>query len=196
MSQRVRPEPVLIGPVGAGKSSVGRALAERLQVPEVALDDVRWPYYEEIGYDRRREADLRRSDGFAAVYRYWKPFEVHALERMLEDHHDCVFHLGAGHSVYEDEAHFRRAQVALSRFRHVILLMPSPDRSESVRVLHERRPGAVQPDGFDFHEHFVTHHSNWDLATAVIYTVDKSEQDTVEEVMAVIATKSNIAVPE
>jgi shikimate kinase len=42
---------VLIGPEGAGKSTVGRLIAERLGVPWVEMDAVCRRYYEEDGYD-------------------------------------------------------------------------------------------------------------------------------------------------
>ena len=43
---------ILIGPLGAGKSTVWHLLAEKLGLPQCSVDDVRWKYYEEIGYDK------------------------------------------------------------------------------------------------------------------------------------------------
>ena len=42
---------ILIGPISAGKSTIARLLAEKLDLPHRALDDDRWNYYKEIGYD-------------------------------------------------------------------------------------------------------------------------------------------------
>ena len=47
----MRREIILIGPIGAGKSTLGRLLADRLEVPSVSMDQVRWDYYRAIGYD-------------------------------------------------------------------------------------------------------------------------------------------------
>ena len=33
---------VLLGPVRAGKSTVGRLLAQRLDLPQISIDEVRW----------------------------------------------------------------------------------------------------------------------------------------------------------
>ena len=43
---------ILIGPLGAGKSTIGHLLAKKLGLPQCSVDDVRWKYYEEIGYDK------------------------------------------------------------------------------------------------------------------------------------------------
>jgi len=40
------------------------------------------------------------------------------------------------------------------------------------------------PDGFDFHEHIVKHHSNHDLATRVAYTHGKSPEETRDEILS------------
>jgi shikimate kinase len=42
---------ILIGPIGAGKSTVGSLLAVQLGLPQCSMDERRWHYYKEIGYD-------------------------------------------------------------------------------------------------------------------------------------------------
>jgi shikimate kinase len=44
---------VLIGPIAAGKTTMGRLLAGKLGVPFCPIDDVRPAYYQEAGYDQR-----------------------------------------------------------------------------------------------------------------------------------------------
>jgi hypothetical protein len=182
-----REEPVLIGPMAAGKSTLGRLLARRLGRPRVALDDVRFAYYAELGYDPALADRLRREAGFLALARYWKPFEVHAVERALAEHRGCVFDFGAGHSVYDDPALFARAQRALAPFAHVVLLLPAPDPTESVRVLRERRGGrpAVH-GGVDFDEYFVTHPSNRTLATHTLYTAGQTPDEACEALVRLV----------
>ncbi|HRN69264.1 MAG TPA: shikimate kinase, partial [Promineifilum sp.] len=130
-----RSEIVLIGPVGAGKSTIGGILAARLGLPQVSMDDIRTDYYREIGYDEAYAGQLRAEKGFPALVAYWKPFEAYAVERMLADHRDCVFDLGAGHSVYEDTSLFARVGEALMPFRNVILLLPDPDIETSLSIM-------------------------------------------------------------
>jgi shikimate kinase len=130
---------VLIGHVRAGKTVVGKLLAERLGIPRFSLDDERWKYYAEIGYDESEASRIAKSsDGIISLLSYWKPFEAHAVERVLADHPGSVLDFGAGHSVYTDEELFSRVQRALAPYPNVIMLLPTPDLDESVRILNER----------------------------------------------------------
>ncbi|GEM_PF-267151 len=178
-----RQDVILIGPIGTGKSTVGKLLAEGLGLPQVAMDFVRFGYYEEIGYDEDLADEIERREGFAGKYRYWKLFEIDAVERILAEHRDCVIDFGGGHSVYEDDALFERARRALAPYDNVVLLLPSPDLDESVRLLRERHGAPIVDHDLDFDEHFVKHHSNHDLATMTVYTKDKTPEQTCEEIL-------------
>jgi hypothetical protein len=72
---------ILIGPLAAGKSSIGKLLGDALGVPVLELDELRWRYYAEIGYDPERAEQLRRNGGIKARSVYWKPFEIYCAER-------------------------------------------------------------------------------------------------------------------
>jgi len=181
---------ILIGPMYAGKSTVARLVAERLGIPRVCMDHVRFDYYKEIGYDEQHAKELEKSGGFGALCAYWKPFEAHAVERLLADHaHErCVIDFGAGHSVYEDEELLQRVGLAV-RTHKVILLLPSPDEEESLRILTERRDVkhpqmAGQPSTVN--EHFLRHPSNRMLANMVVYTREHSPDQTADEVIRLI----------
>jgi shikimate kinase len=176
---------ILIGPIGAGKSTLGQLLAEATGLPRRPLDDLRFDYYKEIGYDEAHAERLGREEGFLALYRYWKPFEIHAVERTLEEHPGCVIDFGGGHSVYEDEALFARAEAALAPFPNVILILPAPDLDESVARMRERT-GDIRDGEFCFHEHFVKHPSNHRLAKHVVYTHGRTPEDTRDEILCLV----------
>ena len=177
---------VLIGPIRVGKSTQGELLAEKLGLPRCPMDDYRWSYYEEIGYDHGFADKLSKKVGFWALYMYWKEFECYAVERLLAEHSGCVIDFGAGHSVFEINTHFARAQKALSDYQNVVLLMPSSDKEESVRLLNERMGEEKQPEDLDINEHFVKHHSNYDLATIIVYTKGKSPEETCDEILSLV----------
>jgi hypothetical protein len=113
-------------------------------------------------------------------------FEVHALERLLEEHHGCVFSLGAGHALYDNPHYLRRAERALAPFANVILLLPSPNREEAVDLLQEARPSVARRD----HETEVAHPSYGRLATATVYTKGKTPEQTRDEVLVRVCSTS------
>jgi shikimate kinase len=176
---------ILIGPIGAGKSTLSNLIAEKLGIPCRHMDQVRVRYYKEIGYDDDLAQQILIKDSFLGLYRYWKPFEAHAVERLLSENEEVVIDFGGGHSVYEDDALFARVQKALAPYPYVILILPSPEKEKSVKILNERTGGVVS-EGFDFHEHFVTHHSNYDLAKHIVYTEGKTPEETCAEIVEII----------
>jgi shikimate kinase len=176
---------ILIGPISAGKSTLGKLIAEKLGIPCRHMDQVRIRYYKEIGYDDDLARQILEKDGFLGLYRYWKPFEAHAAERLLSENEEVVIDFGGGHSVYEDDTLFARVQEVMAPYPYVILILPSPDKDRSVKILNERTGGVVS-EGFDFHEHFVKHHSNYDLAKHIVYTEGKTPEETCAEIIEII----------
>lgn len=185
----IRNDVVLIGPIGAGKSTVAALLGEALGAPRCSIDELRSIYYAELGYDEAHAAALRESEGILGLYEYWKPFEAHAVERVLAEHSGCVFDFGAGHSVFEDSRLFARVQRALARVRFVVLLLPSPDPEAALSALRGRLPSDVEGLA-ELNEHFVRHPSNSRLATHTVYTEGKTPEDVRDEVMALVGAQS------
>lgn len=187
---------ILIGPIRAGKSTVAKLLAEKLRLPNLSLDEERWKYYEEIGYSNTEATRIAKSEaGMVGLIEYWKPFEAHMVERVLSDHRGHVIDFGAGHSVYEDEGLFSRVQSALAPYPNVILLMPSPDLEESVSILNERfrtllmeEVGEVDPRLLEMNEQLIRHPSNYILARMVIYTNDRTPDETCAEILQRLVT--------
>jgi shikimate kinase len=178
---RRSPEVFLIGPMGAGKSTLGKLLAEHLGRPQVSLDNIRWDYYKEIGYQKAVQQEISEREGFAGVYRYWKRFEAYAVERALQEHHGCVMDFGAGHSVQENEDDFARIQALLAPYPNVVLLLPSPDLAEAIAILRARTPFKV--GNIPFTRYLVTHPAFRTLATQVVYTEGKTPEVIGEEIL-------------
>jgi shikimate kinase len=172
---------ILIGPLSAGKSTVAALLAARLDMPHVSMDDLRFDYYAEIGYDEQVAQDKRDQEGWWGRYRYWKPFEAHAVERLLNDHPNAVIDLGAGHSVYEDEQLFERVAGILAPYQHIVLLLPDPDVAESLRILSSRDETAALLS--EVNAHFLQHPSNQRLAKLVVYTGERAPQEVCAEII-------------
>ena len=175
-------EIVLIGPIGSGKSTIAALLSKRLGLPRRSIDEVRWKYYDEIGYDLDVARHKYNQEGFWGLYRYWKPFEAYAVKRLLEDYRDCVFDLGGGNSVYEDNRLFEQVRELLAPYSHVILLLPSPDPEESLQILNSHNEYDTDSQR-EVNEHFVRHRSNYDLAKFTVYTKGKTPEETCEEIV-------------
>ncbi|UAJ74556.1 AAA family ATPase (plasmid) [Synechocystis sp. PCC 7339] len=176
---------ILIGPIGTGKSTVGSLLAKRVGLPQRSMDEYRWNYYKEIGYDEELAKYKRETEGFWGIYQYWKPFEAYAVERLLSEHKNCVIDFGAGHSVYEDNFLFQRVQQVLASYSNIVLLLPSSNLDESVQILNNRNE--YLPDGkLNINEHFVRHHSNHDLAKFTVYTKAKTPEETCNEILQLV----------
>jgi adenylate kinase family enzyme len=179
---------ILIGPVRTGKSTLAQLLSEKLDLPHISLDSVRWGYYREIGYRDEVAEHIRQTGGIVALVFYWKQFDAYAVERVLADHQNCIIDFGAGHSVYESEELFRRVQTALAPYPNVVLILPSPNADESIQILNERTKDLVDSfgQGFNWNEYFVWDHSNYDLAKFTVYTIGKTPEETRDDILSLI----------
>ena len=172
---------ILIGPIGTGKSTLGELLSARLGLPQCSMDDYRWDYYKEIGYDEVI-AQQKREQGGWYLYRYWKPFEAYAVGKLLSECDNCVIDLGAGHSVYEEAALFKKVQQALAPYPNVVLVLPSSDPDESIRILKERNSD-LSESTHAINELFIQHPSNAQLAKLTIYTEGKTPTESCQEIL-------------
>jgi shikimate kinase len=181
---------IFIGPLGAGKTTVGYLLAEKLDLPFCSVDELRSAYYQKAGYDETLASQIAASDqGIQGVLRYSKPFEAQMVEQVLADHHGII-DFGASNSVYDDKALFVRVENALAPYSNVILLIPSPDLDESAEILKNRLIRMLSEAGkeftdelFELNEYFVKHPSNHQLAKLVIYTKDKTPEKICDELV-------------
>lgn len=125
---------------------------------------------------------------FLPAYRYSEAALAYSLERVLRDHRDCVFDIGAGYTSFLNRRFHARAVAALKPFRQVVLLLPDADPGKSVSVLRARCLKARGDDwiheGLDFIEHWVTDDQNRRLATEVIYTGDAAPAQIVTRLQA------------
>ncbi|HEX5838102.1 MAG TPA: shikimate kinase [Anaerolineales bacterium] len=181
---------ILIGPMGAGKTTVGRLLADKLDMPFYSVDDVRPSYYQKVGYDQTAAAQIAElGEGLKGVLRYSKPFEARMVEMVLADHHG-VIDFGASNSVYDDSDLLARVEKALAPYPHVILLLPSPNADESAEILKYRLIQMLTEAGkeftdelFELNETFIRHPSNRRLAKQIIYTKDKTPEEICSEIL-------------
>ena len=166
---------VLIGPMATGKSTLGAALAEALGTSQYPMDWVRWYYYLKNGYDLKHEKTL---NNFRDKLTYWKPFEVDAVERIVQDF-EGVIDFGAGHAHFTQPAHLSRVKAALAGLT-VVLILPDPDLEKSLRICNERMAERCEKplteDQLSTNAEFVHSESFRTLATHTFYTRDLSPE--------------------
>jgi shikimate kinase len=172
---------ILIGPKLTGKTTIGHLLANALGLPQVSLDDIGRGYLAETDYDRAAAYKVWTEAGVFAWLRFMRPYEAYMVERALHDHHNCIIDFGGGHSVYDDEAHFARVQKVLVPYPNVILILPAPDKDESIAILRKRCEADMASER-KLQYLLVTHISYQQLAKQTVYTKDKS----VEEMSATV----------
>jgi hypothetical protein len=112
------------------------------------------------------------------------------VERVLVDHRDCIFDFGAGHSMYDDPAFVERIHAALAHFHNVVLVLPSPDEEESIRVLTERVGPFTIPAHWvyvDIPAYEVRQPSNRTLASLTAYTHGRTPEETCDDLLRQLA---------
>ena len=174
---------ILIGPMCAGKSTLAKELSMSTGIPQVPMDRVRWYYYLKDGYDFVKEQNL---ECFKEKITYWKPFEVKAVKRIVKEFKNSIIDFGAGHSFFPNEAHFQEVNEALKPFPNVILLLPCKDKEESLRICSERLKKRYERDlevsEIETNRDFIFQESNYKLAKHIVYTKDKSVEESVKEI--------------
>jgi shikimate kinase len=188
---------VLIGPSGAGKSTVSKLLSEKLKLPTLELDELRWAYHEEIGYDKELAQRIRNEQGFVALVAYWEKFTIYALERLLQDYPaGHVISTGAGAVVFDNDDYSARAQKALEPYPFVVLLLPSADVEDSIRTCTARiiaeNPEMQDVPGspFSVNASFIRRSDYHDMATITIYNGNQTPDATCEAIIQAISAEN------
>lgn len=178
---------ILIGPAGAGKTTVGQLLATSLGRAFVDLDEAGADFYEEV--DRPVTAlEVEISNrGFVSAHRWWQPARVHAVSRVLAEHPGAVIAFGAGHSHYEDRRFFEMVR-ALVEEPPVVLLLPDPDPGVALHQLRERcvadKGHNWLRDGEDFLEVWMSSEQNRVLADIVVYSSGRRPAAVADAIVA------------
>jgi adenylate kinase family enzyme len=175
--------PILfLGPVRAGKTTLARLVASRLNFQHISLDEIRWKYYSEIGYDEDLAKQIRLKGGVLALMFYRQLFDSYSVERVLADYPEAVIDFGAGVGPFENQEQLNRIRSLFEPIPNVFLLLPSPDIVETLQILKQRDINPPSDLHFDINAHFIGHPGYSLLAKYIIYTKNKTpDQSSSEE---------------
>src|SRR3989338_4152167 len=107
---------ILIGPIGAGKTTIGKMLAKKLGAPFYSLDEEEKTYTTPVGYDSKHHRRLKKQQGPFPAYEYARGFFDEAVVRFLQAHKNGVFDLGGGHPIVPDPEKQERIKAALKPY--------------------------------------------------------------------------------
>jgi shikimate kinase len=160
---------VLIGFMGAGKTTVGRALAQRLRWNFLDLDDL----IEQR--EQKTVAEIFASSGEPGFRR----LETAALNAVLQDRtigNDLVLALGGGAFVQEQN------REALAMAGAITVLLEAPVEELRRRCTGERKLRPLAQDTARFEELFAARRSDYSLARFRVQTLDKPVGQVTTEI--------------
>lgn len=172
---------IFIGPIGAGKTTIGKMIAEKLSIPFYSLDEEEKQYTGPVGYDEAHYDLIKEQQGPFPAYEYARGFFDEAVVRFLAAHKDGVFDLGGGHPVVPDPQKQERIKKALEPYKNIVLLMPTQDTEESLKILYKRNE--ITDEIPDFNVLYFKDKTFWDIAKVIVYTEGKTPEETCGEVL-------------
>lgn len=180
-------EIILLGPVAVGKTTTARLISEKINKPVISLDDLRFDYYKEIGYDHEHMIALREKAGIMAIFQYGKIFDAYSIERMLEDHQNCIFDFGGANIVSGYDFDLNRIKRALEPYENIVFLVPSKDNEETLEFIYKRRN--IKSSDRELIEYLVHNHSNYEVAKHIVFVKDKTPEEVCDEVLSICNLK-------
>ncbi len=163
---------LLVGPMGTGKTTISKAISQYNNMPLISFDDT------------RTFLNLRNQrENFGKDFKRYEFFLSTSILTSLTE--PSVIDFGGGHSVYENPLMFYEFKKLLSRFKNVILILPSQNMEESLKILSERlkeRNPLTYEKNIQINEHFVKSACNYELAKNIIYTKDKDIISIINEI--------------
>jgi len=161
---------ILIGPSGAGKSTVAEELRKITRMPRLSLD---------------RIANQNRRSGYMKKFKNVEEHHIHMIKTELERAKSYgkpgIVDFGAGHSVYDDPEKFNELKKMLSKFKNIVLLLPSVDIKKSLEIMEKRSTGDTRDN-----KKFLTSLCNRELATITIYGEGITPNDIANEIVNII----------
>lgn len=169
---------LIIGPMGVGKSTISDELSKSTGLKVVSLDNG-----EQLSHLYQQKPN----------YRNFKDFEFYLTSSVLTELDEpMVIDFGAGHSIYENPIMFYEMKKLITKFKNVILILPSEDLNESLRIINERISTRDVNDlnqRMANNKHFIESPCNYELSTDIIYTNNMSLDEITNTILQRIESR-------
>jgi len=168
---------ILTEPIGVGKSTLARLLAEELGQPLCVYDEVKDNYRYKAGLSREKAHAIHAEHGVYAMLEYMNEFKSQILGPIIEDHPGHIIDLGAGAHSFDEPHQVERTRRAFASATEVLLLLPSDDLATNINSL----PGIKE--NYEINTFLMMHPMNELFATKTVYTLNKTPEEILQEVM-------------
>jgi len=172
---------ILTGPIGAGKSTQGKLLAEELGQPLCVYDEVKDNYRFKLGLNREKALAIQKKQGIYAMLVYMNEFKSQILKPIIDDHPGHIIDLGAGAHSFDEPHQVERARQAFKPAKKIFLLLPSQDLATNITSL----PGIKQQ--YEVNTFLIMHPTNQLFATDTVYTLAKTPVEVMHEIVGLLS---------
>lgn len=168
---------VLIGPIGVGKSTQAKLLADRLEMPRCSYDEVKSAYWKIQGLNRDKAHQIEKEHGLYAMLSYMNTFKAETVCSIINDYPGHVIDFGGGAQTFDEQHQIDAVRKIFDPIANVFLLLPSPDLATSIKAL----PGLKE--NYPINAYLIMHPTNELFAKHTVYTLDKSQDDISNEII-------------
>lgn len=168
---------ILMGPIGAGKTTQAKLLAKKLDMPRCSYDDVKGQYWKDLGVKKSIVDFIEKEQGEYAMISYMNEFKAQTVELIIKDHPDHIIDLGGGAQTFDEPHQIEKVRAAFEPISNIFLLLPSTDLQTNINTL----PGLKQ--NFPINAYLIIHPTNELLSKKTIYTLGKTPEETANEII-------------
>ena len=171
---------VLIGPIGVGKSTQAKLLAERLGMPRCSYDGVKGKYWEALGLSREKAHSIEKEQGTYAMISYMNDFKSKTVCSIIEDYSGYIIDFGGGAQTFDEPHQVEMVQQAFEPIKNIFLLLPTPDLETNIKSL----PGLKE--NYPINAYLIMHPTNKIFAKKTVYTLGKTSEDITNEIISLL----------
>ena len=171
---------ILMGPIGAGKSTQAKLLSQTLGQRRCSYDEVKGGYRTKVGFSGEIARSINEEHGLYAMISYMNEFKSQMLGPIINDHPGHVIDLGGSAQCFDEPQQIERARQVFDPIPDIFLLLPSQDLATNITSL----PGLKED--YPINAYLIMHPTNALFAKKTIYTLGKTPAETMQEIVSLI----------